>query len=319
MGDSIGEAGGRPLARERAAGAQAGRQLALSVVLDGRLDDAHSRDVARLVARLGLAGVWVRRPWPGGLVTPAASTPAASTAALLARLGAEMAPCPVGLVADTDAADVGILRALTQMGASASAGQSAAAPVSNLRLALAGTPMAVARWQRWIAARSSVSAAEIGLAVAETGETAQPAHTPPAPGRAVFVPFAAGRDLDTAVTGAAASAAGCPVWVEVAVSVGRTTAEARARADTEQLFAVVGHPERDGLFGTLEECQAGAARLAHAGATELICYLPRSSDLPDVLAQLRAIAVGARVLRPGEPPSASPPPPVGWGGRRPTA
>jgi hypothetical protein len=285
-------------------------------VLDGRLDEAHSRQVARLVARLGLAGVWVRQPWPAGLVTPAAST-----AALLARLGAEIAEiarCPVGLVADTDAADVGMLRALTQMGASATAGQSAATPVSNLRLALAGTAMAVAGWQRWIVARPSVSAAEIGLAAAETGETGQPAHTPPAPGQAVFVPFAAGRDLDTAVTGAAASAAGRPVWVEVAVSVGRTTAEARARADNEELFALVGHPERDGLFGTLEECQAGAARLAHAGATELICYLPCSSDLPDVLAQLCAIAVGARVLRPGEPPSASPPPPVGWGGRRPT-
>ena len=282
-------------------------------MLDGRLDDAHSRQVARLVARLGLAGVWVRQPWPAGLVTSAAST-----AALLARLGAEIAPCPVGLVADTDAADVGILRALTQMGAPASAGESAATPVSNLRLALAGTAMAVARWERWIEERPSVSAGEIGLG-AESGETAQPASTPPAPGRAVFVPFAAGRDLDTAVTGAAASALGRPVWVEVAVSVGRTTAEARARADTEELFAVVGHPERDGLFGTLEECQAGAARLAHAGATELICYLPRSSDLPDVLAQLCAIAVGARVLRPGEPPSASPPPPAGWGGRRPTA
>ena len=281
-------------------------------MLDGRLDDAHSGQVAGLVARLGLAGVWVRQPWPAGPVTPAAST-----AALLARLCAEMAACPVGLVADTDAADVGILRALTQMGASASAGQSAATPLSNLRLALAGTAMAVARWQRWIVARPSVSAAEIGLAVAETGETAQRTHTPPAPGRAVFVPFAAGRDLDTAVTGAAASAVGRAVWVEVAVSVGRTTAEARARADTEELFAAVGHPEREGLFGTLEECQAGAARLAHAGATELICYLPRSSDLPDVLAQLRAIAVGARVLRPGEPPSASPPPPPGWGGRRP--
>ena len=136
---------------------------------------------------------------------------------------------------------------------------------------------------------------------------------------AIFVPVSADRELDAAVAGAAKVAAGRPVLVEVAVSVGRTTAEASARADGEELFAVIGHPRRQGLFGTLEECQAAAARLVHAGATELVCYLPRSHDLPDVLAQLRAISVGAGVLRPGEPPSSPPPPPAGWGGRRPPA
>ena len=101
------------------------------------------------------------------------------------------------------------------------------------------------------------------------------------------------------------------------MSVGRTTAEASARADADEVFRIIGHPERQGLFGTLEECQATAARLAHLGAAELVCYLPWTGDLPDVLAQLRAIAVGAGVLRHGEPPSAPPPPPAGWGGRRP--
>jgi hypothetical protein len=133
----------------------------------------------------------------------------------------------------------------------------------------------------------------------------------------IFVPVRPDRDLDAAVAAAAAVAAGRPVLVEVAVSVGRTSAEARARADGEELFAATGHPREQGLFGTLEECQAAAARLLHAGATELVCYLPRSQDLPDVLAQLRAISVGAGALRPGEPPSAAPPPPAGWGGRRP--
>jgi hypothetical protein len=105
------------------------------------------------------------------------------------------------------------------------------------------------------------------------------------------------------------------VLAEVTVSVGRTATEARVRADADELFAVVGHPTRQGLFGTLEECQAAAARLAHAGVTELACYLPLASDLHDVLAQLRSIAVGASVLRPGDAPSAAPPPPAGWGGR----
>ncbi len=103
---------------------------------------------------------------------------------------------------------------------------------------------------------------------------------------------------------------------EVTVSVGRTAAEARARADADELFTLTGHPADQGLFGTLEECQVTAAALAQAGATELVCYLPLASDLPDVLAQLRSIAIGAGVLRPGEPPSPAPPPPSGWGGRR---
>jgi hypothetical protein len=109
------------------------------------------------------------------------------------------------------------------------------------------------------------------------------------------------------------------VLAEVTVSVGRTMAEARARADADPLFAVAGHPARQGLFGTLEECQAAAARLAHAGVTELACCLPLARDLHDVLAQLRSIAIGASVLRPGDAPSAAPPPPAGWGGRPATA
>jgi hypothetical protein len=144
----------------------------------------------------------------------------------------------------------------------------------------------------------------------------QPAVVSPS---AVFVPIRPGRELDAAVAAAAAAAAGRPVLVEVAVSVGRTSAEASARADDEELFALTGHPRAQGLFGTLEECQAAAARLLHAGATELVCHLPRSHDLPDVLAQLRAISIGADALRPGDPPSAPPPPPRGWGGRRPPA
>lgn len=313
MGDSIGDAGRRsPVVRE-GPGARTGRHLALSVVLDGRFDGAQNRHVARLVARLGLAGVWLRQPWPAGIVTPDARS-----VAMLASLGTEIAPVPVGLVADADAVDAGILEALAQAigatGEPGSAGPAVAWSAGNLRLALAGTAARVAGWQRWISARPSLGATEIGVAL--TQSAVWPGRTAPTVSGPVFVPIAAGRDLDTAVRTAAVVAAGRPVWAEVAVSVGRTTAEARARADSEELFALVGKPDRDGLFGTLEECQAGAARLAHAGATELICYLPRSSDLPDVLAQLRAIAIGAGVLQPGEPPSSPPPPPAGWGGRR---
>lgn len=153
------------------------------------------------------------------------------------------------------------------------------------------------------------------------GQLTLPAGAGPSPvsagaglASAVFVPCFPGRDLAAEVS--AAAARGGPVLAEVTVSVGRTVAEARARAEADELFALIGHPERQGLFGTLEECQAAAARLAHAGVTEFICCVPLVSDLPDVLAQLRSIAIGAGVLRPGDPVSAAPPPPAGWGGRR---
>jgi hypothetical protein len=135
------------------------------------------------------------------------------------------------------------------------------------------------------------------------------------------VAASATRDLDAEVAAAAGglggiAAGGRPVLAEVPVSIGRTAAEAYARAAGEALFAVTGHPSAQGLFGTLEQCQYRAAALAHAGVTELACHLPVSKDLPDVLAQLRAVGVvGGGVLRPGEPPSPAPPPPAGWGGR----
>lgn len=113
------------------------------------------------------------------------------------------------------------------------------------------------------------------------------------------------------------SGAQAQVLAEVPVSIGRTAAEAHARARPEEVFRRAGDLARHGLFGTLEECQHGAAELAHAGVTELACHLPYGPDTPDVLAQLRAVAVVGRwVLRRGAPPSPAPPPPVGRGGRR---
>ena len=109
---------------------------------------------------------------------------------------------------------------------------------------------------------------------------------------------------------------------EVTVSVGRTVTEARARAEADELFSLIGHPAQQGLFGTLEECQAAASRLAHAGVTELVCCLPLASDLPDVLAQLRSIAIGAPCCGRATPPrprrrrppagAARLPPAAGW-------
>lgn len=56
--------------------------------------------------------------------------------------------------------------------------------------------------------------------------------------------------------------------------------------------------------------------VAHAGISDLRCAVPNAPDMPDVLAQLTAIAIGTvDVLTPGSPRSKSPDPPQGWGGR----
>jgi alkanesulfonate monooxygenase SsuD/methylene tetrahydromethanopterin reductase-like flavin-dependent oxidoreductase (luciferase family) len=106
------------------------------------------------------------------------------------------------------------------------------------------------------------------------------------------------------------------IAVVVPVSIGRTTAEASARADTDDRFRRVGDPRHVGVFGTLEQCQERVIELAHAGVTDLRCLVPNAPDMPDVLAQLTSISIGTvDVLTPGSPRSKSPDPPEGWGGR----
>lgn len=106
------------------------------------------------------------------------------------------------------------------------------------------------------------------------------------------------------------------VAVLVPVSIGRTGAEASARADGDPTFRQLGHPAGVGIFGTLEECQDRVIALAHAGVTDVRCILPAAPDVHDVIAQLTAMTVGTTdVLRPGSLRSPAPPPPVGWGGR----
>ena len=306
------------------------------MVIDGRLDPARARQVGTLADRLGLAGTWLRYPWWALSGTPASGTPVAGTLSALAS----SVRVPLGLVVDTDAAalasaeDDWLDRLVTAAGSPAAGPPVAEFPAggppagefpAGPRIALVGSPPAVVRWHGLIGRRPGLAAARLALP-ARVGEGDRDgagdgagAGAGAGSAAAVFVPCAPGRDLAAEVSAAASAAAGRPVLAEVTVSVGRTAAEARARADADELFTLAGHPAEQGLFGTLEDCQSAAARLAQAGATELVCYLPLASDLPDVLAQLRSIAIGAGVLRPDEPPSAAPPPPSGWGGRRLTA
>jgi hypothetical protein len=104
-----------------------------------------------------------------------------------------------------------------------------------------------------------------------------------------------------------------PVSVELAASIGRTTAEATARLIADGRLRDKRDPRRGGLFGTLEQCQARVAELATAGVAEVRCWLPNTPDVHDVIGQLSAVAVAGPTPqgRHARPPS----PPSGWGGR----
>lgn len=276
----------------------------MSVVIDSRLGLPRARQVAAFIDRLGLAGVWLRQPWwPGD--GPVMS--AGETADLLAELVAG-GRVRAGLIADAGRADASWPGRLATVAAAAGEGT---APAAGLSVAVIGEPGDVARWQHLIEQQAGNAVGQLAIPASAALPTADAWGTS---ATAVFVPCSPGRDLAAEVSAAAAH--GKPVLAEVTVSVGRTAAEARARAEADQLFLLAGHPAQQGLFGTLEECQVAASLLTHTGVTELVCRVPLVADLHDVLAQLRSIAVGAGILRPGDPVSAAPPPPAGWGGRR---
>jgi alkanesulfonate monooxygenase SsuD/methylene tetrahydromethanopterin reductase-like flavin-dependent oxidoreductase (luciferase family) len=103
---------------------------------------------------------------------------------------------------------------------------------------------------------------------------------------------------------------------ELPVSIGRTTAEAWARWESDEALAGLGRPAEVAIFGTLEQGHEQVIRLAHAGISDLRCVLPEVVDVHDVIAQLTALSIGTvEVLAPGSPRSRAPEPPKGWGGR----
>jgi hypothetical protein len=151
-----------------------------------------------------------------------------------------------------------------------------------------------------------LATAPVGLRV-ERGDPTP--HTTSGPWPQGRIPSWPGRDLTIVVPAAVEG----PISLDVPVAMGRTQAEAAARAASDPLFAVVGTPQQTGLFGRLEDVQARVAVLAVAGVTELCCILP-AEDLLDHLAQLASAAVGRLdTLAPGLERSPDPPPPTGWG------
>ncbi len=84
-----------------------------------------------------------------------------------------------------------------------------------------------------------------------------------------------------------------PLIVDVPVAIGRTMNEAQARADREATFTGDGHPQVSGIFGTFEQAQVQVLALARAGADVLLVTVPLEIDIADLLAQVRALVVGA--------------------------
>jgi hypothetical protein len=103
--------------------------------------------------------------------------------------------------------------------------------------------------------------------------------------------------------------------VMVPCSIGRTTAEASARAAVDPLLAAAGVPLDLGLFGTLEQCQQRVLALARRGVVDVRCVVPITPDIHDVIAQLSAVSTGTIEVLLGHGRSPDPPPPTTWGGR----
>lgn len=84
-----------------------------------------------------------------------------------------------------------------------------------------------------------------------------------------------------------------PLIVAVPVSIGRTINEAVARADREPRFVGEAHPRERGIFGDFEDAQLQVLALARAGCEVLLVEIPDEDDVADLLAQIRALVVGA--------------------------
>lgn len=84
-----------------------------------------------------------------------------------------------------------------------------------------------------------------------------------------------------------------PLIIAVPISIGRTLNEAVARADRDPRFIGEAHPRECGIFGTFEEAQEQVLALARAGAEVLLVTVPNELDVADILAQVRALVIGA--------------------------
>lgn len=291
----------------------AGRLTRLGVVFDGRTPPGHAAPLGMMCARAGIDVVWLASALDG--------TPLSGGTDIWAEareLAAVVHPGTMGVFVEASGLLAGQVVGVLgdrRDGDHTPSGRSARFEISLLGATADGTlPGAI---------RDGMAA--LGLRARLSGLTRTSADLTPLFDAVDDIVLSAWHtpDLETAADDARVAAARAgrdPGSLGVAallpVSIGRTAAEASARAEMDPAFVRFGHPADLGIFGTLEECQDRVIALAHAGITDLRCVLPATSDVHDVIAQLTAITLGTTdVLVPGSLRSAAPPPPEGWGGR----
>jgi len=237
--------------------------LDLGVTLRPEHDAERQRHVAHLAARLGFRWVWL--PVTGGAPGPE-----------IATLVERARPARVGLLVGGDPATV--VQRVTELCAGGLAPDvrlEIHAP-AELREQLVAAVGGLDRWRE----RAFV-----------------PWYDADAAGLVVLAEEAVDRAaVEAGLADAAARRAQLSedlvLSVALTVSIGRTMSEAEARAQRDPALAGAHHPRTAGLFGTLENAQAQALGLARAGAGAIRATLADEHDVADLLAQLRAVAVG---------------------------
>lgn len=216
--------------------APAGRLARLGVVLDANLPAERVVSLARLCERAGIEAVWITDPDAWALAEAVAPVLERTHLGLTLDVGGS----PQGVAARAAAIAE---RTGAAVELSVRSGDGAAGYVVALRGALGG---AVENPPRLSATAESAAAIPALLDAVDD----------------LVLPGWRFGDLEAAADEARAMASeagrdpsSLGVAVLLPVSIGRTGAEASARADRDVTFSQIGHPGEIGIFGTLEECQ----------------------------------------------------------------
>lgn len=296
-----------------------GRLARIGVVLDTRNPPERLRTIAAMCDGAGIGALWIRDD-----LSALDGEPRLDPWSALSLAGSAASRAVIGAAVTITARPAEALAALVRgLGAASVEITLAAGGIQEPRPGPEAMASALEGYVRTLRESLQPVAEADGPCISIEARTAQEITVAARSADDVVLPALAGTALDAAIADVREACErverdpdSLGIAIEVPVSIGRTQAEAEARAHGEALFEVLGLPSEVGIFGTLEECQERVIELAHAGVRDLRCHLPNNPDIHDVIAQLTAISVGTvDVLAPGAPRSRDPDPPQGWGGR----